>query len=420
MADIIKLVSLDVTSLFTNVPTDDVIDFISRKVDNREISLPIPKKPFIEFIKLCVDNNTFQYENNFFRQKFGIAMGSPLSPILANLYMEMFESELLPTISPAPVAWFRYVDDILAVWPDDLNFDEFFRKVNKLSPSIEFTTEWEVEGKIPFLDTQINRSPAGFNFSIYRKPTHSNQYIHWFSWHPDHVKRSSLFSLFLRAYRVCDHPHLQPELDFIRKAFENSGFPRNVIESVHTGVKQKFFNPRPPTSDGSPRKPVISLPFNRFSKEYVSPIFRNNGFQVVNKAGNTIKSQLVCNRPPRNDDPSSAVGVYRIPCKNCEKSYYGQTGREFKVRLKEHKDGFRTGKLNNACWIHHSKSLHDIDWSNSKIIHKTNNYYERLVVESSLINTMPNINQMKSTLAIDAHSSAIILESMPNLRKVRE
>lgn len=44
-------------------------------------------------------------------------MGSPLSPVVANLYMDYFESELLPTLSLLPSMWARYVDEIFAIWP---------------------------------------------------------------------------------------------------------------------------------------------------------------------------------------------------------------------------------------------------------------------------------------------------------------
>ena len=49
-------------------------------------------------------------------------MGSPLSPVLANIFMEYIESELLPHIQDKPVLWLRYVDDILFSWPEDKDF----------------------------------------------------------------------------------------------------------------------------------------------------------------------------------------------------------------------------------------------------------------------------------------------------------
>ena len=173
-----RMLSLDVTALFTSVPLEDVLSFIKMKIESGRVAPPVPTQEFLELIRLCVENNVFEFNGEYYRQKFGVAMGSPLSPVLAGLYMEYFESELLSGLQSQPTLWLRYVDDVFALWPEDQNFDGFLGELNSLSPSIEFTAEWEVEGKLPFLDVIVNRFNSGFMFDIYRKPTHSHQYLH--------------------------------------------------------------------------------------------------------------------------------------------------------------------------------------------------------------------------------------------------
>ena len=172
--------------------------------------IPIPKQPFLELIKLCVMHNVFEYQGQFYKQKFGISMGSPLSPVLANLYMEYFESELLPNISGDIPLWVRYVDDILLAWPHGGNFDDFFNKINNLAPTIKFTVEWEENHAIPFLDTKVHRLTSGFSFAVYRKPTHSGQYIHYFSSQSDQVKRGSIFLFCSERIDYVTFPFLIP------------------------------------------------------------------------------------------------------------------------------------------------------------------------------------------------------------------
>ena len=407
-----KLLSLDVTALFTNVPTNDVLQFLGRKIDSAEINIPIPKQCFLGLIRLCVENNVFQFNDNYYKQKFGISMGSPLSPVLANLYMEYFESELLPSLSPQPSFWVRYVDDVLIMWPDQHNFQLFFNSVNSLANSIKFTTESEIDQRIPFLDVTVHRHPSGFTYSIYRKPTHSNQYIHYFSWHPDHVKRSSVFSLFLRAYRLCDHPHLDTEINYIYKSFKNVGFPTHVIDAVHSSVKAKFFSQHTRQQEEEDhRRPTISLPHNQFVQKYVAPIFHANKYRVVNNSQGTLRSRLVHNKPVADSEQRSKSGVYNIPCKNCPQVYYGETGRGLDTRIREHKLAVRRGDRNNAMFRHSFEARHDIDWNNASIIYPSSSHYDRLVFESACIISQPNFNHLQSTLGIDKFSAEIILKS---------
>ena len=128
-----------------------------------------------------------------------------------------------------------------------------------------------------------------------------------------------------------------------------------------------------------------------------------------------MRSQLVCNRPLRSEAVDERAGVYRVPCQNCPKSYFGETGRPFNVRLKEHKSAVQKGDLRNACFKHISDTSHDIDWSNAKLLYSEDDWYRRLVLESSCMAICPNFNNMRSTLGIDQFSARLILKSRPEL-----
>ena len=97
-----KLVSLDVSSLFTNVPIGEVISFLGRRIDAREITPPVPKKKFLELICLCVENNYIQFQDQFYRQKLRISMGSPVSLVFANEVYGILRSRA-PTFSGSTI-----------------------------------------------------------------------------------------------------------------------------------------------------------------------------------------------------------------------------------------------------------------------------------------------------------------------------
>ena len=137
--DGVTMVSLDVKALFTNVPLEYVLSKLQEEYDLGNISFPIPIEQFFSLIRLCVSSTIFLFDNQGFAQKEGVAMGSPLSPVLANLCMEFVEKEILSRCDPEikPVMWVRYVDDIFILFKG--NGDQLRRLVdftNSILPSI--------------------------------------------------------------------------------------------------------------------------------------------------------------------------------------------------------------------------------------------------------------------------------------------
>jgi hypothetical protein len=89
-------------------------------------------------------------------------MGSPLSPVIANFYMENFEERALDLTPHKPLCWFRYVDNTFVIWPHVLDkLKDFLNHLNSITQCIQFTIETETEGHFPFLDIDIYRRPDG-------------------------------------------------------------------------------------------------------------------------------------------------------------------------------------------------------------------------------------------------------------------
>jgi hypothetical protein len=83
-------------------------------------------------------------------------MGSPLSPVIANYFMEYFEEMALESVTYKPLCWFRYVDDTFFIWPHGPGkLAEFLDHQNGLHENIKFTIETEKDGHLPFLNIDI-------------------------------------------------------------------------------------------------------------------------------------------------------------------------------------------------------------------------------------------------------------------------
>ena len=371
-----KLVSFDVKSLFTNVPLDDILNFLPEIIGEELDGIPCTK--IVELIKLCVENSCFTFNGEFFSQTFGIAMGNPLSPILANLYMEYFETKLLPSVKDRNVKWLRYVDDILCFWPVDNDIDVFLDRINGLAPSIKFTFETESNGHLPFLDVEIIRENNILFTKVYRKPTNICSYVHYYSDHHINVKRSVFISMFIRAYKICDPPFLDDEIDNIFRIGQKLQYPKRVLSLCHTKARKKVYNPRVNQVNQENTKTIV-LPYHVNFLDIIQPL-KVLGINVAFTYNNTIKSQLLRNRP--KDTPGS---VYEIPCQNCDSRYIGTSGKALSDRIKQHQYKVRIMSPDSGIFQHKFNHNHHINWDGaSNLIHKVS-LSERIVFESCLI-----------------------------------
>ena len=116
---------------------------------------------------------TFQVREQIFQQKFGTAMGSPVSPLVANLFMEQLEAIATSQITCAPTLWKRYVDDIIEIIKKG-QVENLTEHLNTIctKQSIKCTFEEEKEGQIPFLDTLIVRKELQETFSVSKSNAH--------------------------------------------------------------------------------------------------------------------------------------------------------------------------------------------------------------------------------------------------------
>ena len=161
-------------------------------------------------MKSATSSVEFSINNTIYKQTDGVAMGSPLCPVLANIYVGYYEEKWFSQTQKPPT-YFRYVDDMFAIFDFVAEAGQFLIKLSCLHLSLKFPFEKEKGKCLLFLNIYVERTDIGFETSTYRKPTFTSHYLRRESLSPFKRKISSISTLVPRAQRFA------PSIDSMEK-----------------------------------------------------------------------------------------------------------------------------------------------------------------------------------------------------------
>ena len=177
----------------------------------------------IKLLRFTLSNSYFNYNKQTYKQIHGCAMGSPVSPIVANLCLEVIEELALAQATTPPKKWFRYVDDVFSIIKKHA-LDSFHNLLNSIDPDINFTIEHEQDGRLSFLDISVSRNNGRLITNVYRKPTHTDNYLDFNSHHDKQHKISTAQTLLHRAASLPNTSEgRQQEREHVLKALAANG-----------------------------------------------------------------------------------------------------------------------------------------------------------------------------------------------------
>ncbi|XP_013149673.1 PREDICTED: uncharacterized protein LOC106111990 [Papilio polytes] len=314
-------------------------------------------------------------------------MGSPIAPVVANIFMENFEEKALNCAPIRPRYWLRYVDDVFAI-VSKRGVGQLLDHLNEMHPRIRFTTEEEKDGTLPFLDVLVKRESSGsLVHTVFRKPTHTDRYLRADSHHhPSHLS-SVPRTLINRALHLCDPQFLDTELTHVRKVLECNGYKwRQSYRIANTTCKT-----RPQIVERVP----AYLPYMRGVTDKVGHLLRRKySIRTIFRPLTQIRRML---RSPKDRTPLDCPGVYEVPCE-CGKSFIGETGRNINTRVSEHIRYMRKLDSNTLAIAEHALTTgapHYIRFDRVKVLARDKNFVSRKLLEAIEINRRPNFNRDK-------------------------
>ena len=239
MTDEDWLISLDVSSLYTNIPHKDGLRSVEMLLRTKRKGMELPTNgSILKLLKCVLTMNNFMFNNEHYIQIQGTAMGTRVAPTYANIFMNNFEEKYV-YLYPKNIIrkWYRFIDDIWAILRcSEKELKTFLHYLNHVDNNIQFTYMYS-KTSVQFLDVMTYRSKNEIKTDLYVKPTDSHSYLEYSSCHPMNMKNSIPYSQFLRLRRNCSDwtKFISHSLQLVTY-FELRGYPTPLLHTELTKV----------------------------------------------------------------------------------------------------------------------------------------------------------------------------------------
>ena len=240
------LVSMDVTSLYTNIPQEEGINTVCKVYEDfYKNNTPIATNSLRNMLRFILQENSFHFNGRNYLQTHGIAMGTKMAVAFANIFMSAVESKIIGKSKIKPIEWKRYIDDVFSLWNTNREvIDQFISDANRHHPTIKFTAEIS-QKEINFLDTTVFKGKrfnkdSIFDICTHFKPTEKFQYTHFSSCHAPGVKKGFIKGEALRLLRTnSSKTSFEKKIKNFRSNLRVRGYPEKLVNKVLAEVEFK-------------------------------------------------------------------------------------------------------------------------------------------------------------------------------------
>lgn len=416
-ADKLYMCSFDIESLYTNIPVNETINII---LDNIFLTANFiyngfSKKSFKTMLDLVFKNSYFKFNDIIYKQLDGLAMGGPISPVAANIFLNYFETSCLSDCPSEfkPLVYKRYLDDTFLLFRSENESKLFFNYINLRHQNIKFTYEGESDNRLSFLDAVVHRENNRFHTSVFRKKTFTGLGLNYFSNIYKNYKFATIMTLINRAYNISSsYEYFVNEVEFLRMYFRNNYFPIKMFDNILRKFLDRKYAIKETVLTVDKLQLYFSLPFIGSQSQnlvtelkalfsevfpYISPHFYFK---------NTNKLSSLCNRLQHIEMDLRSSIVYQYKCDCCHQSYIGSTKLQLFIRRSQHFGvSHRTNRVLNkqqksAIREHSENHNHALKTTNFSILANCNKNNIRIMESLYIYKLKPTLNEQDSALKL--------------------
>ncbi|XP_062710961.1 uncharacterized protein LOC134288993 [Aedes albopictus] len=377
------LFSLDVVSLYTNVPVDYALRCLLERWPEIEQHTNIDKDSFVDAVKVVLESTFFVYQANVYAQTFGVPMGSPLSPVIANIVMEKLEQECMVKLEEKQIrmrVYKRYVDDCFCVARKD-QIQTIVEVFNEFHERLQFTVEEEVDAKIKFLDMMLERENNKITTSWLPKQA-NGRYLDFTSKSPFQQKQNTAIALIDRAIKLSCGEKREEALNQATRILAKNNYPTWFVHRVRKQRVHKHYNSLDAETGPDQHAKYVSAPYVPCLSEKLRKILRRNDVVLASRPQNKIKHKIFSKMKDPIPPGKQRNVVYSIPCgANDGKVYVGQTKRMLEVRMAEHKNDCKKRNPKSGLAVHNMEEGHSFDFEKTAVLERIEDPETRIIAE---------------------------------------
>ena len=233
--------------MYTNIPVSETIDIINLQLQELQES-PIFIKQLVNSLNVALTQNNLTFNGEYYNQTDGLPMGSPISPIMSEIFLQYLEDQHIEKIKKQYniIFYCRYVDDIFIIYDNHKDIDDkILDRFNNIHSKIQYTLEKQQNNSLNYLDLSIQKITYKhiytFQYKIFRKPTTSKLSINYNSDHPHTHKWANFHFLLNRLNNIpLSSNNYKKEFSNILQIAKHNKFPISRIYKLNSKTKKKL------------------------------------------------------------------------------------------------------------------------------------------------------------------------------------